>query len=277
MDHRAALFLNRMTCDFYRNNAMSFSATRQSPWDGWRRLAGNLHGIWDTQADLTRTVVDLACGNLRFERFLTTEFPDTPFAFRSWDNCDELVSDTLGRADSDITLAHHRTDIVEELISPAAPRDPLGSATLDTPAGEADLAVCFGFFHHIPTPEARARALKWLLGSVRAGGIVAISLWRFADDDRARAKAEQTTGQALSTLTSVYLASQLDPGDYLLSWQGDYSSFRYCHSFSDDEADSLVAAAQEQDSRIHLVARYRADGKNSRSNEYLVFRKEGRA
>ena len=64
---------------------------------------------------------------------------------------------------------------------------------------------------------------------------------------------------------------KLGKDDYLLGWQDTRSSFRYCHSFSEDDVDRLAERAIGQ---ARLLARYRADGKNGRSNEYLVFRRE---
>ena len=278
MDHETALFLNLMTCEFYRDNVASFSATRRAPWDGWQALAGTLHEAWDTKKDKARTVADLACGNQRFERFLMDEFPATPFAFRTWDNCDPLVRDSSDLSETNVSVTHHRLDIVDALLAGGSI-----ATGFELSTAECNLAVCFGFFHHIPTPQARERALSWLLGNVCPGGIVALSLWRFADDDRTRAKAERATERALASLSSVNpgLDNQLAQGDYLLGWKDTRSSFRYCHSFEDKEVNCLIelAANPVGDARkaggaARLLARYRADGKNGRSNDYLVFRKE---
>lgn len=264
MNRETAIFLNRMTSDFYRDNAQSFSNTRQAPWEGWRVLAGLLHEAWDIHAGAPRTVADLACGNLRFERFLAgefREFPGRPFAFHTYDDCDALA---LGCANA--TATHHSVDIVRFLLD----ERPLPLPT------DCDLAACFGFFHHIPTAEARVRALDQLLNAVKPGGITAVSLWRFADDERTRVKAESATERALATLSDTRpgLVGQLGKDDYLLGWQDTSSSFRYCHSFSEDDVDRLAETANGQ---AQLLARYRADGKNGRSNEYLVFRKEENA
>ena len=275
MNRETALFLNRMTSDFYRDNARSFSDTRQAPWAGWRTLVSLLHDAWDTRSDSgvdseapcasvpgtaipAHSIIDLACGNLRFERFLASEFPGRPFVFHAYDNCDALA---LGCANA--TATHHPVDIVRFLLD----ERPLSLPT------DCDLAACFGFFHHIPTAEARVRALDQLLNAVKPGGITAVSLWRFADDERTRVKAESATARALATLSDTRpdLVGQLGKDDYLLGWQDTRSSFRYCHSFSEDDVDRLAERAIGQ---ARLLARYRADGKNGRSNEYLVFRRE---
>ena len=62
-----ALRLCARTGECYRANAESFSQTRQSPWQGWVRLL-EVMGLAAEQKPLR--VLDLACGNLRFERYM---------------------------------------------------------------------------------------------------------------------------------------------------------------------------------------------------------------
>lgn len=87
MDSETAQRLNALTSDFYRQVSDSFSETRQQAWDGWSR-------VLETCRDVCRPgmrVLDLGCGNLRFERFLI-EQGCTPADVWAIDNCDELVS-----------------------------------------------------------------------------------------------------------------------------------------------------------------------------------------
>ncbi|MGN0302458.1 MAG: hypothetical protein ACI4BI_06260, partial [Anaerotardibacter sp.] len=60
--------LAQMNSDFYRAVSDSFSATRQSPWNGWKVLGELFEEHCDEQA---LAILDIACGNLRFEEFLT--------------------------------------------------------------------------------------------------------------------------------------------------------------------------------------------------------------
>lgn len=96
MDSETAQRLNALTSSFYRQVSASFSETRQQAWDGWSR-------VLETCRDVCRpgmSVLDLGCGNLRFERFLI-EQGCTPADVWAVDNCDELVSlgpDPCGRA-----------------------------------------------------------------------------------------------------------------------------------------------------------------------------------
>ena len=71
MDRSLAERLNALNTAFYAENAASFSETRQAPWPGWHRCA-KLIGALGAAHDHTQGlhVVDVASGNLRFERFL---------------------------------------------------------------------------------------------------------------------------------------------------------------------------------------------------------------
>lgn len=84
-----ALRLCALTGEFYRANAESFSQTRQSPWQGWVRLLE----VMDARAaerELLR-VLDVACGNLRFERYLADALPGRMLSGWAVDNCEPLV------------------------------------------------------------------------------------------------------------------------------------------------------------------------------------------
>ena len=311
---RALCALNN---EFYAKEAASFSATREAPWDGWRRVleaiaaartrAGSserasfsscaldgeresicpgrapfcsTHG---TDADDCLFLVDVACGNVRFERFLDAEYPGD-FCAIAVDSCDDLALSALRACDfGKGDVAFHHVDVIETLLDGGAQ-----GLALSFGAKSADTAVGFGFMHHIPGEENRADFLEALLKAVRPGGVVAVSLWRFMDDERLAAKAHETTerakslvmdavsgrtalddGMARSPLFAVDFM-QFEEGDYLLGWQNDATAFRYCHSFSDREIEALISSLA---GRAGLVDRFVADGKSGRLNEYLVFRK----
>ena len=60
-------------------------------------------------------VLDMACGNLRFERFLEGEFPQTTFGFFACDNCEPLVAEGSPSALScNVTFANE--DLIEALL-----------------------------------------------------------------------------------------------------------------------------------------------------------------
>lgn len=88
--------LNDLTSDFYAREAASFSATRQAPWHGWEKawelitahdavqgpFPSHAARVPDDSAGdsgAPLTILDLGCGNLRFERFLA-EHTNAPCA-----------------------------------------------------------------------------------------------------------------------------------------------------------------------------------------------------
>ncbi len=230
MDEQTARRLSDLTTEFYARTAASFSATRQTPWAGWERLLG-LCGITRTSS---LRVLDLACGNLRFERFLV----ERAGSVRAWacDNCDELVPDPP------CPTTYQHVDLATSPHEVAAPA--------------CDLAVSFGFMHHLPTVHAREELLATLAEHTRPGGWVAVSFWQFAQDPRLAAKARPVADG--------------EPGDFTLGWQNDPTAQRYCHSFEEAEIDDLAASVANM---AREGTRFHADGKSGRLNRYLVLQR----
>ena len=297
-----ALRLCALTGEFYRANVKSFSQTRQSPWRGWVRLLevmdaaggrtgcelGALHAAdgavegsvrRDTRAaddegcgkscavaDVGASgqeplrVLDLACGNLRFERYLADALPGRMLSGYTVDNCDPLVeagerneSDALSR------MSFQDLDAIERL-SAGCLRE-----ALEAPDASCDLAVSFGFMHHVPLERWRVELLRALVAKVRPGGFVVVSFWRFLNSDKLARKAQETTSRARAELG----IPELPPNDYLLGWQDTQGLYRYCHHFDEPEIERLLAMVADS---ADLVSRFEADGKTGNLNEYVVLR-----
>lgn len=253
-----ALRLCALTGEFYRANAESFSQTRQSPWQGWVRLLE----VMDARAAERELlcVLDLACGNLRFERYLADALPGRVLSGYAVDNCDPLVeagerneSDALSR------MSFQNLDAIERL-SAGCLRE-----ALEAPDASCDLAVSFGFMHHVPLERWRVELLRALVAKVRSGGFVAVSFWRFLNSDKLARKAQETTIRARAELG----IPELSPNDYLLGWQDTQGLYRYCHHFDELEIERLLAAVADS---AELVSRFEADGKTGNLNEYVVLR-----
>ena len=240
MDVRTAQWLTDQTSAFYAQVSSSFDATRQAPWRGWEQLLATL----GPQDEKQLRLLDIACGNLRFEKYLF-EQRDVSDAW-CVDNCDMLAAQEQL---SDPRIHYLHLDIAQAL---------LGEGQLDLPheACDCDLAVCFGFMHHLPLASQRSSLLRALIGATHPGGYVAVSFWQFLRDKRIRAKARSFEGA--------------DEGDYLLGWQERTDVARYCHHFDDAEIDKLVYGmsnlAQE-------TCRYSADGRNGDLNRYVILRR----
>lgn len=238
MDITTAHKLNQMTTDFYARVGASFSATRQAPWKGWQRVGQLVRQRFSPCDDLH--VFDLACGNLRFERFLTQDVGATHL--HAWAVDNDAV---LARAGGDLfPVTFQQLDVVGALLQGVD----LNQA-MQVPL--CDLSVCFGFMHHLALPQHRTQVLQTLADHTKPGGIIVVSFWQFAKSPRILSKAQPLA----------------DKGDYLLGWQDATEVHRYCHSFDDDEIDSLVA---HLGSGVCVVEHYFADGKTDDLNHYVV-------
>ena len=249
-----ALRLCALTGEFYRANAESFSQTRQSPWQGWVRLLEVMEARAAEQKPLC--VLDLACGNLRFERYL----PNRMLSGYAVDNCDPLV-EAGERSESDALsrMSFQNLDAIERL-SAGCLRE-----TLEAPDASCDLAVSFGFMHHVPLERWRVELLRALVAKVCPGGFVAVSFWRFLNSDKLARKAKEPTSRARAELG----IPELPPNDYLLGWQDTQGLYRYCHHFDEPEIERLLAMVADS---ADLVSRFEADGKTGNLNEYVVLR-----
>ena len=258
MDEGLALRLCALTGEFYRANAESFSQTRQSPWQGWVRLLEVMDARAAEHEPLR--VLDLACGNLRFERYLADALPGRMVSGYAVDNCDSLVeAGERNEFDALPRMAFQSLDVVEWL------SDGRLREALEAPDASCDLAVSFGFMHHVPLERWRAELLRALIAKVRPGGFVVVSFWRFLNSDKLARKAQETTSHARVELG----IPELPPNDYLLGWQDTQGLYRYCHHFDEQEIERLLAAVAGS---ADLVSRFEADGKTDNLNEYVVLR-----
>lgn len=198
-------------------------------------------------------VLDIGCGNMRFEKMLVDTFPEQEFEFYATDNCPELAQDFAQEAD----VRYQQLDVIECLEAGTLARK------LDAPL--CDLVVAFGFMHHIPLPEWREELLNVLFDRTASDGIIAITFWQFANNEKIAAKAAETT-----ELGCKQLGISLDQaaGDCLLGWQGNLDRFRYCHSFSNDEVRAIERIAASRG--FTPLASFSADGSDGKSNRYLL-------
>ena len=278
-------FLRHVNNDFYTRCAPSFSATRNAPWVGWRTCLEATQGcgavrlcdgpdvhLYDCataqpgaiRKDASVRVLDVACGNMRFAAFLREELRGRHIDYFAVDDCAGLVPHLP--EDEGFSTCFKNLDIIGELAAG------MGLAhAID--AGACDLVGCFGFFHHVPSFELRARLIDALLQKTASGGVVCASFWQFMGDERFVKKAEAWNSKAKSELAFAGLdVSQLETGDYFLGWQNEPGLWRYCHHFEELEIDALVAAACEG-GKAREVARFSADGKSGAMNRYVVLQK----
>lgn len=232
---------------FYAEHAASFASTRQQAWQGWERLLPHLRTL-----PPSFTVLDAACGNMRFEHFLAGHELH-PAAAHAVDACPELLASPSPEA---LRTNRISVDLIEMLDAER------GFGTIGVPA--CDLAVCFGFLHHLPHARLRRRMVEALMEATGSDGLCILSLWQFGKDERLAKKAQQLTAAAEQTLSIV-----LDDGaDRFLGWQDAEDAFRFCHHFSDAECAELARFAEERGARV--LDSFCADGRTGDLNRYLV-------
>lgn len=225
--------LNAINAAFYQQTAAHFDATRQQPWPGWARLLPHL------PARRPLRVLDVGCGNGRFGVWLAGQGAG-PLHYHGTDNSPAL----LGYARAALATLDRVQLTPADLLA-----DPL-------PGGPFDLVALFGVLHHVPGAAQRERLLAALGARVAPGGVLAVAVWRFADNPRFLARALDWPADL-----------EREPGDYLLDWRRGTVAARYCHHVDDAEGARLVAA-----SGLDEIDRYRADGHDGRTNQYHLLR-----
>lgn len=253
MDTQLIEKLRLINNEFYAENTESFSETRKNPWLGWDRCAEHIGKLdssgFDTENPLG--VLDLAAGNLRFIAYLEEKFPDLPFNFYAVDNSDGLVP------------AHNRVqyqslDILDALIKEKNLND-----IVDAPS--CAVTASFGFMHHIPTQNFRAKVMDLLVDRCLPGGLVFISFWQFLSNPLVRSKIEVPHAKAVEK----YNLEGLEENDFVLGWKANENVFRYCHNFTQEDIDELVEHVSH---KAQLIDTFKADGKTNDMNHYVVLR-----
>ena len=288
MNRDFASSLIQLNNTFYHEHAASFSDTRQAPWPGWiRTMDVALRQLEVADLDRSLNVFDLACGNMRFEHFISGGLlaakgidedvaTDRRFPIDFWgvDSCQDLAIDARGHALRIPNLHFQELDVLDALMkrNPACTDEPLFDAPL------ADISVCFGFMHHIPSCEFRVRVLDALVRQTRPGGIIAISFWEFMNDERMAKKAVRAETRAeLTPPFEGYDSAQFEPGDHLIGWQNDRHAYRYCHHFDDAQITELVRGVRtfykSGEVPVRELERFHADGRSGDMNRYVILKR----
>lgn len=270
--------LCRLNNSFYRTQAESFSETRHSAWEGWQRCCNHMSSrLQSSLAPLH--LLDVACGNLRFESFLAKHLLEShasSITVRALDACDGLVANNMGilaqQYGSSLAIEYQHCDIIDslatspcdaELLRLMVPQDE------SLPSALFDLEVTFGFMHHIPLPAWRNQLLSNMIATTITNGIICVSFWRFMDNPNLAAKAQKTHRQGCAQLG--FDPHDFNQNDFLIGWNNAPGVYRYCHSFNDADIDQVIAFVQSQGATV--IDRFRADGRTHNLNEYLVLQK----
>lgn len=252
--------LNALTAAFYAQEAASFSATRQAPWEGWSHALSLIDEAGPGLLAHPAHLLDVGCGNLRFERAVAQR-ATAPLTVTAVDNCPPLVAQAdAAELPASVSVDFHQMDIVDALLD--------GALSQRMPDSTCHIAVSFGVMHHMPRFDLRARLLEQLVRALRPGGFAVVSFWQFLDDARLAAKAERATAEGRAAQGLPRFGAK----DRLLSWQQAKGVYRFCHHCDDGEIDRLLAQVQTK-APLREIARFSADGKSGKLNRYIVLQR----
>lgn len=219
---------------FYHQFARSFAETRGHPQPGFRNLMKNL-------PDPCKEVLDIGCGNGRFGQFLLSHRPDVSYC--GVDFSDEL----LNIAKKNVPGVYSRRDISR-------------SGFIDD-FGAYDLIVCLAVMQHLPGKINRIDLLRELGNHLSHNGRIFLANWQFIDSERQKRKIVdwQTIGLE---------PSDLDPNDYLLSWQRDGFGVRYVCLI-----DATATMEMAEEVNLIVLDQFREDGREGNLNLYTILAK----
>jgi SAM-dependent methyltransferase len=183
-------------------------------------------------------ILDIACGNGRFYKFLTRHLTDFHIVYLGIDSNPKVIKYAL-HENPGIKIANE--DILEDGFSLKE---------------NYDVVVIFGFMHHLPGKIYRLRWLSKICQKLNKNGLLIVSLWNFS---------VQKARQELP-LYKIY-TNDLEKGDLFLGWK-DRKIYRYCHYF--DENDIVYMIKKLKIYGFDILTKYRC---KDDLNTYLVFKK----
>ncbi len=249
MNKKTVLQLNQLTRDFYTQSGTEFDQTRQHKWEGWDQILPFL-----PTGPEKKLCVDLGCGNGRWPRFLADHTTDQHWQYLGYDSDNFLLEKAALAAKAltpDVKLKS--VDLIEALAN---------EVTLSGYApNSADILVAFGFMHHVPSFALRQSTLQLMAEWLRPGGVLVIAGWQFATDPRFDAK-------LVSPTTLGIELTELEAHDYILTWVGKTTQYRYCHFLTEAEMTDLTYQLP-----LTLKASFLADGHSHTLNRYWVWQK----
>lgn len=255
MDEFTRRQLHALSRAFYDERAADFDASRVDlPWPGWERLRALL-------PEDRPAVLDIGCGNGRFAAWLA----DTGIAF-----------DYVGTDASEALLAAARERVAPTLAEAGCTAEFLAQDFLDEgtapgaalPRGPFSLVALMGVLHHVPGRETRAALVEAAAERLAPGGLLALTLWRFAGRPRFE-KRRVDWAEVGPVLEAPIAVEALEEGDALLRFGEDRTAApRYCH-----ETDEAEIEAWRARTGLETVALFSADGAQGDLNRHWIARR----
>lgn len=239
--------LNQLNQRFYQEVAEPFSQSREKAWTGWDQLLPYIAELLEQKRKIS--VLDLGCGNGRFGVFLKDHFNPLQIKYAGVDTSERLLTDAKASLrDHFSTLQLTKVDIIESLL------DQTDVIWLNQ---KWDVIVCFGVIHHLPSEPLRRGLIEKSLASLESGGLCVLAAWQFMNSQKLQQK-------VVSPETVGISPTEMEPNDYILSWERGKTAYRYCHHVQPAELENFP---QIKDNKI---AEFFADGKENNLNYYLI-------
>ncbi len=238
---------------FYEQFGSSFSDSRSRPQPGFHQLLKAL-------PPHTSTVLDVGCGDGRFGRFLQQE------TGRVGDQeIKPMQSPSLPVSQSPNDLHYTGIDFSERLLAIARQSGPgvFFQCDLVQPGclaglGEFDVVACLAALHHIPGYANRLRLLREMAEHLQPDGRLFLATWQFLTNERQRRKLRDWSLVGLD-------AADVEPGDYLLSWEREGQGLRYV-AMIDEAAVAQMAA----EAGLTILRQFHSDGREGNLSLYTI-------
>lgn len=222
------LSLNRA---FYEQVADPFAQSRTRPQPGFALLLEHL-------PQPCPHLLELGCGEGRFGRFL-------------WDR--GMIEQYTGIDFSAALLAKAAANTPGTFLE----RDISQPGCLDG-LGQFAAIACLAVLQHIPGRENRVKLLQEMKEHVAERGRVLISTWQFLDSPRQQRKIVDWSQVGIQP-------DEVEPNDYLLSWQKGSAAWRYVCFIDLDELTALTQSAG-----LQITSAYRSDGREGDLSLYAI-------
>ena len=241
--------LNDLNKLFYETVGNEFDRTRQQYWEGWDTFLPTLKNLVNQKRSIK--VLDVACGNSRFGRFLNESLPEAEINYTGLDREPQLIqlSEQALKA-TNLTYKLTEIDIVQNLID---------NTFIEKLSENYDLIVIFGLLHHIPSKNLRDRLIANSNNKLNKNGLLILSSWQFA-------KLPRFSERFIDPKKLSIDPNELEPHDHILDWHRVHTAYRYCHFADEVELRELV----EVNTNLKIKHSFYADGKNHQLNFYVV-------
>lgn len=230
MDQLYAQYLLQKTKEDYSLIAKDFSSKRKYPWP-------EIKFLFDKYLISGERVLDLGCGNARFFPF----FEESHVDYFGADVAPELIE-----------IAREKYQKAKFYLEDAL--------NLSFPNNFFDKVYSVAVLHHIPSQQLRNQFLKEARRTLKSGGLLIMTAWKFHQLKELRLLFKYTLLKAIGK-------SKLDWMDVFEPW--GKKTKRYYHFFSKQELADLVENSGFEIKDLGIVK----NEKGNRQNIYVVARK----